>query len=239
MLVSDWLRTVFVHYEVDPDILHRLVPFELDVRDGKAYVSLVAFTLENLRLRIPARFRILPNHRFLNVRTYVRRGGEPGIYFLAEWLDYRPAVLTGPRLYGLPYRFGSLDYAHDRRVIQEKGLPLALDVAHGSLDYVPAAPGSSEEFLVERYTAFTKRGHTERLFRVGHAPWPIAPVDVHVTDDRLLRTTGPWLDHARRAGAHYSPGVRGVSISAPVRLGFNGNPVDGEAQACRKSHLGR
>jgi hypothetical protein len=45
-------------------------------------------------------------------------------------------------------------------------------------------------------------------------------VDVVMKDMTLLRTTGPWLDHARPIGAHYSPGVRGVWISPPIRLHF-------------------
>ncbi|MBI3858054.1 MAG: DUF2071 domain-containing protein [Planctomycetes bacterium] len=46
---AGWRRTVFIHYEVDPAALQPQVPFPLDTRDGKAYVSLVAFTLSDLR----------------------------------------------------------------------------------------------------------------------------------------------------------------------------------------------
>jgi len=46
---AGWRRTVFIHYEVDPAALQPRVPFPLDTRNGKAYVSLVAFTLADLR----------------------------------------------------------------------------------------------------------------------------------------------------------------------------------------------
>src|SRR5690348_5003511 len=94
LFYSDWLRAVFIHYEVDPVLLQRFVPFPLDLRDGKAYVSLVAFTMEGLR---PCRggplaaWALAPiaTHELLNVRTYVRHGNETGIYFIAEWIPNR------------------------------------------------------------------------------------------------------------------------------------------------------
>src|SRR3954464_954857 len=111
-----WQRAVFLHYQVDPSVLQKQIPFELDLFDGNAYVSLVAFTLARMRLEHPSlRWLTHPlhTHNFLNVRTYVRVGDQAGIYFLAEWLNNRLATMLGPMLYGLPYRFGDLHYDHD------------------------------------------------------------------------------------------------------------------------------
>jgi len=52
LFYADWLRAVFIHYEVDADALQRDVPFDLDLHDGSAYVSLVDFTLRNMRPRL-------------------------------------------------------------------------------------------------------------------------------------------------------------------------------------------
>ena len=38
LFLADWLRPVFVHYEVPAKELQRDVPFELDLYQGKAYV---------------------------------------------------------------------------------------------------------------------------------------------------------------------------------------------------------
>src|SRR5204862_5450291 len=78
---AGWRRTVFIHYEVDPAALQPQVPFPLDTRDGKAYVSLVAFTLADLRLA--AGGPPFSTHGLLNVRTYTR---GTGISFLADRL---------------------------------------------------------------------------------------------------------------------------------------------------------
>ena len=101
-----WERVLFIHYEVDPVALQPQVPFPLETFRGRAYVSLVAFTLRGLRFKWGPP---LATHGFLNVRTYLP---GRGIYFLAEWLPHPLCVFLGPRLYGLPYRLGRLDYRH-------------------------------------------------------------------------------------------------------------------------------
>ena len=231
-MFSDWDRTLMIHYEVEPAELRPQIPFGLDTFEGKAYVSLVAFTLRRLRPRfLPRRFapltRAVSEHGLLNVRTYVRHHDTPGIYFLAEWLPNRISMILGPPLYGLPYRYGRLTYQHDhdsgrfhgrvdpadesRPLIYERtGPPLTgfRTVEHGSLD----------EFLMERYHAFTQRGQRRRRFDVWHAPWPQRRVHVDLIDDRLVHATGPWRDHARHILNHYSPGVRDVWMSRPRRL---------------------
>jgi uncharacterized protein YqjF (DUF2071 family) len=192
-------------------------------------VSLVAFTMRGLRPPRGGRAaalltRPLATHGFLNVRTYVRHFGEPGIYFLAEWLPNRLAVLLGPRLFGLPYRPGRLDYRHDHEGGALRGEVVPADdpgrlrwrgeTRPGAATGVAAA-GSLAEFLLERYAAFTWRPGRVRRFRVWHPPWPLLPVRATLEEESALASTGPWRRAARPAGAHYSPGVPGVRIGPP------------------------
>jgi uncharacterized protein YqjF (DUF2071 family) len=229
LFLCEWERAAFLHYEVPPDALQPFVPFPLDLRGGSAWVSLVAFTLANLR---PARggraasllFRPMATHGFLNVRTYVRHFGEPGIYFLAEWLPNPIAVLLGPRLFGLPYRRGRLDFRHAHETGAIRGEVVPAD-APGRLVYhmkihsgaraAPAAPGTLAEFLLERYVAFTWRPGRLRRFRVWHPPWPVLPAEAVLEEDALSPATGAWARSARFAGADYSPGFPGVWMGPP------------------------
>src|SRR5262249_34894400 len=110
LFFASWERAVFLHYDADADLLQRQLPYELDLLDGRAFVSLVAFTMRDLRPRFGGAlgkwiFRPIATHQFLNVRTYVRHRGEPGIYFIAEWLSNPLSVRLGPGTFGLPYRF--------------------------------------------------------------------------------------------------------------------------------------
>ncbi len=232
LMVCDWDRTVMLHYAVEPVALQRQVPFALDTFDGAAYVSLVAFTLRRLRAGFgPRGLRPLmwpgDNVAYLNVRTYVRHGRDTGIYFLAEWLNSWPSVLVGPRVYGVPCRFGRIDSRHDHehgrwfgRV--EPGDEDAALQYHGeeaaSADYGPANDGTLDAFLLERYVAFTERRGTQRRFDVWHEPWPQRRAALNIDNDTLVAATGPWFDAAEYRFAHISPGVRNVWMSGPRRL---------------------
>src|SRR2546429_7898669 len=82
----------------------------------------------------------------------------------------------------------------------------------------PAAPGSLDHFLLERYVAYTSRRGIRRSFRVQHAPWTQARVAVELTDASLLASLGPWAGDAELIGGNFSLGVFDVGISPPTRL---------------------
>lgn len=231
LLTADWDRTLMIHYAVPAEVLRPYVPFPLDLHNGLAYVSLVAFTLRGMKPTRGGRltewlFRPIATHGFLNVRTYVRVGNETGIYFLTEHLDNRLSLHLGPRSFGLPYRFARLNYRHDWRAGEIAGR--VTDPESGAVysyralvdddpaAYKPAPAGSLTEWLMERYTAFTARGERRRLFRVWHHPWPEAPAAVKVGDDSLLREHWPWFEHARLVGANFSPGLHNVWMGRPL-----------------------
>lgn len=229
MFYADWLDVVFLHYAVDPAVLQPQVPWPLDLRDGRAFVSLVAFTMREMRPRVGGRigellFRPIATHEFLNVRTYVRHEGESGIHFLAEWLPNALSVALGPLVFGLPYRLGRLAYQNEGRDRSVRGeivdafsdarLLYEADFAHGAKHDATEA-GSLDEFLVERYTAFNRSCGIHRCFRIWHPPWPVVPLEARVKDDGLLARTGDWADEAEFIGAHHSAGFPGVWMGRP------------------------
>lgn len=227
LFLADWERTVFIHYEAEPALLQRQIPFQLDLYEGRAFVSIVAFTLLRMRPRVGGRvgewlFRPIASHGFLNVRTYVQQAGEPGIFFLAEWLSNSLSVWLGPRTFGLPYRPGKLDYAHAQHgdeirgtVISPEGR-LSYEARIASAPFEPCEAGSRDEFLLERYTAFTVRGRRRCLFRVWHEPWRQTSIEIDVARDELIASTGAWWQSAECVGANYSPGVE-VWMGRPQR----------------------
>ena len=241
MFLADWVDVLFVHFAVDPVLLQPHVPFELDLFRGRAYVSLVAFTQRRLRPRVGGRLaallsRPLAEHVFLNVRTYVRHGREKGIYFLAEWIPNRLACLVGPPMYGLPYRLARSIYAC-RAGATERGRFTGVVVApagrlawsaefRGTAGARPARRGL-ELFLLECYTAFTRRGDIPLRFHVWHEPWRRVRAYVALTDTSLLRAAFPWMPGDAEFLAHFSPGVRDVWIGPPRRAGRRAIRQDG------------
>jgi hypothetical protein len=163
-------------------------------------------------------FKPISTHGFLNARTYVKHGAERGIYFITEWLSNRLSVALGPSLYGLPYRFAKLNYRHTHE--QNRLFGNVEAPRQGQFIYEarlapdalcsPCQNDSLDEFLLERYTAYTSRGTTRRTFRVWHPPWPQMRAQVSVSDNSLLQKAWPWFQSAKCVGANYSPGLCGV-----------------------------
>ena len=239
LFLADWDQALMIHYEVDPAELQKVVPFKLDCWQGRAFVSLVAFKLRRMRPRIGSRLaelllRPISNHEFLNVRTYVRSKDETGIFFLAEWLSNRLSVTLGPKSFGLPYRFGRIRYDHNRSDGQLAGTVedgsgagrLNYNASNGSFSnsfsphFRPCQADSLDEWLMERYTAFTfsERSRSRRFFRVWHKPWPQIPVEVQIQDQSLLETNWPFFRNSQILGGNFSPGVSGVWMGWPHRL---------------------
>ena len=234
LFLADWMDVLFIHYEVDRARLQSSVPFKLDSPDGRARVSLVAFSMRRLRPAVGGAltaipFRIVGETRFLNVRTYVRHDNEPGIFFMKEFMSSRLSAPLRPLTYGLPYHLARLDYdcragefAFNGRIRRKEGherrlrFTARINKTADALDY----RGDDErrkvtEFLTEQYTAYTCRRGRHRLFRIWHDPWSLRPAEVSLEDHDLLETTGDWLEDARFIGAQYSPGARNVWMGPP------------------------
>jgi hypothetical protein len=250
LFIAGWRDVLMIHFEVDATVLQRDVPFELDLWNGKAFVSLVAFTMRDMRPRLGGKwaalmFRPIATHDFLNVRTYVRHGGECGIHFIAEWLTNRLAVMLGPATFGLPYRYGRISYhrvlendSFSGRVADPKNgaaltfearlagpthfQPRAANWRRGSaalpLGFQPCAVGSLDEWLMERYVAFNSANRTRHFFRVWHPPWPQWQAEVVPRENSLLTKIWPWFKEARMAGANFSPGFDTVWMGRPHRV---------------------
>ncbi len=232
LFIAGWHRALMLHFEVDAEALRRVVPYELDLCEGRAFVSLVAFMMRGMRPRVGGKlaavlFLPIATHDFLNVRTYVRHGGERGIHFIAEWLTNRLAVMLGPTTFGLPYHHGRIAYDHDFENGQLSGQ--VVDAKSGArLSYngkltepdvfQPCPSGSLDEWLMERYTAFNSANGFKRFFRVWHPPWPQRKADVVVEDKSLLTEMWPWFEQAEFLSANFSPGFDEVWMSRPFKV---------------------
>ena len=96
---------LFAHWPVHPRALHKRIPpeLELDTCDDFAWIGVVAFEITGARLRavplVPGVSRFLQ----VNVRTYVRGGGRPGVYFFSLDASSLAAVRAARWALRLPY----------------------------------------------------------------------------------------------------------------------------------------
>ena len=185
----------------------------LDLRDGTAWVSIIAFDIRSARPPlVPPRMGI--DFLETNVRTYVRLpGGEPAIWFFSLEASSALAVAAARIAYGLPYWFarmardaenGAEVYRSVRR--QGPGAPgLQVRYRVGSpRDAVER--GSLDEFLIERYVLHVVRRGAVRTVRVRHRPYPLRVVEVDSVSEDLLAAGGVERPDVAPL-AHFSDGV--------------------------------
>jgi hypothetical protein len=192
MITQRWRDVLFLHWAVEPAALQPLVPLELELFDGRAWLGVVAFRMTHNRLLgFP-----LPPLLEVNVRTYVRGG----VYFLSLDASYALAVWLGRLWYGLPYRRARMSLAREGETVRfTSGTEFA--ARYGPAGPAAAArPGTLEHFLVERYALFAvRRGRTVRV-DVAHEPWPLQPAaaEIQVCTLPPLAVSGAPLAHFAR-----------------------------------------
>jgi uncharacterized protein YqjF (DUF2071 family) len=105
LMTQTWHRLLFAHWRADATELRRRIaaPFELDLFDGEAWLGVVPFYMTNVAFRGTPSLPWISSFPELNVRTYVRMGDRPGIYFLSLDAGRRLAVAAARTLFNLPY----------------------------------------------------------------------------------------------------------------------------------------
>jgi uncharacterized protein YqjF (DUF2071 family) len=116
------------------------------------------------------------------VRTYVRHGDEEGVWFFSLDAANPLAVRAARRVVHLPYydarmrlgatASGEIRYESART---HRGAPRADFSARyrAEGDVRPAAPGTIDHFLVERYRLFAAAPRGLITVRIAHRPWPL------------------------------------------------------------------
>jgi uncharacterized protein YqjF (DUF2071 family) len=180
-------------------------------------VAVVAFVMAGTRSAAGPRWRGLPAIPELNVRTYVRAGGVPGVWFLSLDTSSPLFVSVGRALYGLRYRLARIAVAVDGEAVHYLS---TREDASFSVSYAPsgppaaAAPGSLEHFLVERYRLFAERRGRLITAEVAHGPWSLQRADVRI---ELNRMAPPGLAFYGDPLVHFSRSIDArISVPRPA-----------------------
>lgn len=190
LLAQRWDDLLLAHWRADPTELGRLLPAQVepDVYDGSAWVALVAFVMNDSRPAGAPRSLSLPPIPELNVRTYVRVGGVPGVWFLSLDASSRFFAGTGRALYGLRYRVARMAVANEGERVHflSRCGPAAFSASYEPCgDPAQARTGSLEHFLVERYRLFALRRGRLITATVDHEPWALQPADAQIRLNRM------------------------------------------------------
>lgn len=185
-----WLDLLFIHYEAAADELRRLLPagLELDLFDGKAWIGIVPFRMEGVAKRNWPAPAWLCDFAEINVRTYVRNGAKPGIWFLS--LD-----VVNPLVAGFARTFFHLPYFSARMEVGNQGGKCHYSVQRGERRFeavysggvpAPGVAGGFAHWATERYCLYSA-GASGRLYRaeVQHPPWPLQTANLELFENSL------------------------------------------------------
>src|SRR5438132_3520058 len=199
-MTAHWINLGIFTYAVPPRVLRRHLPrgLELDLIDGDAFVSLVAFDFRDTRvLGVP-----WPGYRHfseLNLRCYVRRGEERGVMFLREFVGLRLVSWIARTVFNENYRvaaFGSAVHETADALAMTWNLRLGRRVHHlwmaGEKPAVLPSRRSLEHYFTDLRWAFgaDRQGVTIQ-YEVKHPAWAIYPVRSWSVDLDWAEVYGP------------------------------------------------
>jgi hypothetical protein len=226
-----WRDLLFAHWKVPVEALRPLVPpqLEIDTFAGQAWLGVVPFRMEDVAPRFlpaPPGPGAFPE---LNVRTYVRLGARPGVWFLSLDAASRLAVEGARRAFHLPYFRATMSsgteagWVEYRSVRNDPRGPAAGFAGRyrpaGPVE--PASAGSLAEFLTDRRGLFAADRHGRLAWTaIHHDPWPLQPAEAEIASNTMAAAHGIALP-AEPPLLHFA-GRLDVQAWWPRRVGGGG-----------------
>ncbi len=184
-LTAEWNYLINITYAVDPKVLLPHLPkgLSLDIIDGKAFVSFVAFEFNDVKVK---GFRIPFHRKFpeINLRFYVNKNGKRGVVFIKEYVPKYFVALIANKIYNEPYSAIKMNYSIQEA---ENGLSVKhsfcindkwfnISVTGENKLYTPGKD-SIEHFFKEHEIGFGKDKSENTIeYKVEHPIWEIYPV---------------------------------------------------------------
>ncbi|GAA1683540.1 DUF2071 domain-containing protein [Glycomyces endophyticus] len=220
LMTQSWLELAFLHWEVDPAAVARLLPEGTvpDLFDGAAYVGLVPFRMHRIGwLGLPG-LPYLGSFPETNVRLYSVDGeGRRGVVFRSLDASRLVPVLAARIGFRLPYVWsrmriraegGTVAYRSSRRWPGPRGARCRIAVRAGA---PLAEPSALEHFLTARWGLHTAAAGGLRFIPNAHPRWPLHRAELLECEEDLVAAAGLETSGAP-VSVLYSPGV-------PVRFG--------------------
>ena len=223
VMVQQWRDLAYLHWRYPADEVKALLPrgLEVDTFDGSAWVGLIPFSMRKIGLpHLPA-VPYLGSFPEVNVRTYVRHNGVPGVWFFSLDVNRLVPAFVARTTYFLPYCWGGarneridneLVTSVNRRWPSRAASSIRVDIGDAI-----AEPDELSVFLSARWGLYSRglRGNL-RYAPVEHEKWPLHRARLVALDDTLVSAAGLSAP-AGEPHVMFSPGVS-VRIGLPRRL---------------------
>ena len=209
---QEWNQALFFHWPVPQDVLQPFLPegLYLDTFNGEAWVSIVPFTMQNIRPRFIPAFPPVSDFHEINMRTYVIKNGKPGVYFLNIEAEKWLSSLIAETLSGLPYQQSNItrNTATGQWASYFSPKEFALN-----LQYQINAPVLHKTpldiFLTERYCLYLNIQNHLYRYDIHHLPWEL--YSVSFTRQYISYRINTFNFSSLPALTHYSPGVQVIA----------------------------
>ena len=200
-MAQNWHDLLFAHWEVAVEKMRGLVPpgLEIDTFEGRAWIGVVPFRMSGVRLRGTPALPGLSAFPELNVRTYVKAEGKPGVWFFSLDAANQVAVEVARACFHLPYFFarmrsvadgGQIQYVSRRNDRRGAGESLQMKYRAGG-ERFEAQPGRLEYFLTERYCLYAQRPDGALLRgEIHHAPWTLQQARAEFVENTMAKALG-------------------------------------------------
>ena len=224
VMKQGWYDLAYIHYRYSVEEVARILPdgLEVDVCEGSAWVGLIPFSMRGIGVPGLPAVPYLGSFPEVNVRTYVRRNGVPGVWFCSLDINRLLPTIVARTTYTLPYCFGK---ASNKRVGDELHTSVVRRWPRGSAetnirlkigDHI-VAPSPLEVFLSARWGLYTTtRGGELRYAPISHEHWPLQRAEIISLDDSLVQAAGFATPNVAANG---EPHVM-FSSGVPVRVGL-------------------
>lgn len=204
---QEWNNAVFLHYQVDLEELQKWVPAELeiDLFKGSAWVSVVAFTMENIRPKHLPPFSPISDFHEINIRTYVKCNNKAGVYFLSIEGGKSISCKVAKAISELPYRYSNIKRTATVYESQNSVFKDHLKI-HYAIGKQVTQKTALELWLTERYALFQDTATAINEFEIHHIEWPVHQLQLQQLEVHYPRFSK--LLNQQPAAMQYSKGVQ-------------------------------
>ncbi|MCX7546528.1 DUF2071 domain-containing protein [Xanthomarina sp. F1114] len=204
---QEWNNAIFLHWKVEPETVKSLLPdgIELDIANGKTWVSLVAFNMNHIGIRSLPRLPHISDFHEINIRLYIICNGKPSVYFLNMEGSKRSSCKVLKAMSKFPYQYSKMkrtDYSFESK---SKDYKDSFYIEY-RIQNEPVIKDDTDVWLTERYAVFQDYKSQIIEYDVHHVEWPMQAIII-----KKLEIDYPKFNHiihTKPDKVHYSKGVQ-------------------------------
>jgi hypothetical protein len=217
---QQWRDLAYIHWRYDPALLQSLMPegIEVDTFDGSSWVGLIPFSMRNISFPFIPPVPYFGSFPEVNVRTYVKRNGVPGVWFFSLDVNRLIPAFVARTTYFIPYCWGRASHTkedqHLRTTVKRRWPSRSSTQIELTIGAEIKEPTDLAHFLSARWGLYSKGfGGRLRYAPVDHEQWQLYEANIVNLEDQLVMAAGL---PAPTGEAHvmFSPGVS-VRIGKP------------------------